>query len=218
MSLIKPNPTPNLYDILDQLKEKIFRTLCCMRIGIIQNYDPTIQQATILIASKAKNPFNDTLCEYPPLENVPVIDLGGKSYLHLPINEGDECLVFFSDLPIDEWYNTGQAQPPQLERKHDLSDAIALVGIRSTPNLIQGLENVLNLYYSENSNIILNNEGMSVTAPAITMSGDLTVDKSITGNTTVTSELHSVNGANGSFVTEDKKTVTVVDGIITSIA
>lgn len=68
----------------------------------------------------------------PPCVDVPVIfPMGGGYELTFPINAGDECLLMFSERCIDSWFGTGQPSEPADFRQHDLSDAIAYVGLRS---------------------------------------------------------------------------------------
>ena len=71
----------------------------------------------------------------PPCVDVPVIFLSGGGYeITYPINEGDECLLMFSERCIDSWFVSGTPSPPDDYRKHDLSDAFALVGVKSLAN------------------------------------------------------------------------------------
>jgi len=65
------------------------------------------------------------------LLNVPVWFPGAYSY---NVNVGDECLVIFADSCIDAWWQNGGVSSPFTARKHDFSDGIAFVGIRSLPN------------------------------------------------------------------------------------
>ena len=60
--------------------------------------------------------------------------------------------------------------------------------------------------YSDDSNIIIG-DTVEVNNSAINLNG-----------TTTAEDLHSNTGATGSFLSQDNKTVTVVDGIITDIA
>ncbi len=68
----------------------------------------------------------------PILDDVPfcVPRAGGWS-LTLPIAVGDECLVVFQDMAIDNWWQSGgvQPQPDGKLYRHDIGDAIAIFGI-----------------------------------------------------------------------------------------
>lgn len=214
----KPISKYQLYDLVNAIKTDIFKTLSCVKVGIIQSYDVTTQTASIQIASKWHNPYSteDELKDYPLLQQVPVIDLGGSSYIHVPVNIGDECIVLFNDYMLDSWYNTGQAQPVQIFRRHDWSDGIALVGIRSLNKLIKNLTNFLHLHYSDSSYIVVG-DTVEVVNEQTNVSGKLSVVGDITGQAKATAEIHSTNGATGSFSNAAGQTLTIVDGIITKI-
>lgn len=218
MSSIKPSNNIELVNILKDLKNDIFKTLCCVKVGIIQEYDVATQTSSIEIGGKWHNPYTDVWESYPILTQVPTQTLGGASYIHCPINKGDECLVLFNDFMIDNWYRTGESQPTQFFRFHDISDGFAIVGVRSLPKSIQNLLNVIVLFFSENSNITLDDSGCNIKTPSTNITGTLTVQKAIVGNSTTTSELHSTHGASGSFSNAAGQTLTIVDGIITAIS
>lgn len=218
MSLNKPTNNIELVNVLQNVKNNIFKTLSCVKVGIIQSYDVSTQTSSIEIAGKWHNPYTDIWESYPLLTQVPTMTLGGKSYIHCPINVGDECLVLFNDFMMDNWYRTGQPQPTQFYRYHDISDGFAITGFRSFPNAIPNLTNVLTLFFSETSNITLDETGCKIIAPATSISGTLQVDKDITGNQKATAELHSTHGASGSFPNFAGNSLTIVDGIITAIS
>lgn len=67
---------------------------------------------------------------YPLLINVPIVFPScGNFHITFPVNLGDECLVVFSDLAIDNWWVNGNVQNPIEQRRHDLSDGFAIFGI-----------------------------------------------------------------------------------------
>lgn len=71
----------------------------------------------------------------PPCVDVPVVfPMGGGYELTFPVAAGDECLLIFAERCIDGWFGSGEPTPPQDYRKHDLSDAFAIVGVRSLAN------------------------------------------------------------------------------------
>lgn len=71
----------------------------------------------------------------PPCMDVPVVfPMGGGYELTFPIKEGDECLLIFAERCIDGWFDSGEPTPPADFRQHDLSDAFAIVGVRSLAN------------------------------------------------------------------------------------
>lgn len=68
-----------------------------------------------------------------------------------PINKGDECILLFSDREIESWFINGEANPLAYQRMHDITDAFAIFGIRSLPNMIKFATDCLNLMYQGNS-------------------------------------------------------------------
>ncbi len=74
----------------------------------------------------------------PLLVDVPVqFPAGGGFTLTFPIKAGDECIVVFSARCIDSWWQSGGVQPPAERRMHDLSDGMAIVGIRSQQRVLR---------------------------------------------------------------------------------
>ena len=107
----------------EALKQKIFHSLHCALPGNIISFDPETQTASIQPAVKLGSLL------YPVLTDVPV-------FMPIPfeINPGDACLVIFSDIDIDAWFETGEASVPNSPRSHSLSDGFAFVGFRIPGN------------------------------------------------------------------------------------
>ena len=111
----------------EALKQEIFHSLHCAVPGNIIDFDPDTQTASIQPAVKV-----DAL-PYPVLTDVPV-------FMPIPfdVNPGDACLVIFSDVDIDNWFETGDASESNSPRRHSLSDGFAFVGFRITGNSESG--------------------------------------------------------------------------------
>ncbi len=74
-----------------------------------------------------------------PIQDVPIFMLRVPGWsITLPVVEGTECLLLFADSCIDGWWETGKLAPPYDRRRHDLSDAFALFGPWSQPNVLSG--------------------------------------------------------------------------------
>lgn len=105
--------------------------------GIIESYNPTTQTASVqpAVQGVVTSPDGTTAAmSLPLLTDVPVQFPGGGGFsLTFPITKGDECLVVFASRGIDAWHALGGVQQPTAGRKHALSDAFAIVGIRSVP-------------------------------------------------------------------------------------
>lgn len=219
---------------LDAVKSATNRNMNAVQIGTIVNFDATKQLATVQVSLKqiiSVDPNGvKTLAEYPALGNVPCMTLfGGNAFLSMPIQAGDNCIVLFNDVEIDQWLVSGNGQTPITTRSHDISDAIAIVGIRSLQNSIADyIANGVRMSYSENSRITLtddqiesvaglfkHNGTMEITGDLI-IGGDMTsiggapINIDVTLTQTAGKEIHAGNGASGTFTS-----VTVVDGIVT---
>jgi hypothetical protein len=70
------------------------------------------------------------------LVKVPVVFPGGGGFCAtFPIAAGDEVLVVFSARCIDAWWQSGGVQGQIEQRTHDLSDGMAIPGLRSVPRV-----------------------------------------------------------------------------------
>ncbi|MFA5385863.1 MAG: Gp138 family membrane-puncturing spike protein, partial [Eubacteriales bacterium] len=124
----------DLKTILDDYKERAKAEMFCAFPGTIESFDSSAQTATISLNGK-KIIKGGVAVAFPIIENCPVVFLfGGNGRLTMPIAKGDTCLVLFCDREIDSWFDTGITKAPIHKRKHDIADAIALVGIRSKQN------------------------------------------------------------------------------------
>ena len=216
------NPNKTLMDILQTVMSNIIEIVNCVKIGEIISFDKTDQTCSVRVLYKPNKTitrFSKKLIEYPVLKKVPCVVMGGGgSYITHPISAGDQCLLLFSDFMIDNWWATGQASKIDFERHHDIADAIAIVGLNALPNAIQNYSDYLDLHYSDNSSIIVGNT-VEVNNQTINLNGNTNVTGNETVSGVITAQtLNATSAANGTFVTEDNKRVTVVNGIITSIA
>lgn len=70
---------------------------------------------------------SSALEEVPPIQNVPVAWPGGSGfYLAIPLTEGDEGLLLFSEAAMGVFRETGQLSEPGDLRRHSLSYACFL--------------------------------------------------------------------------------------------
>jgi len=152
--------TPKLESVLKQRQEKSFVHLNCHRIGEVQSFDKTNQTAVVRIVDKRVNidsiTGNLTYSDYAPLTDVPVFTPisqqknGKKKGIEFPINTGDSCLLLFNDRDMENWFTTGQIQPPLTSRSHQMTDAIAIVGLHNESNKVSNYDNeAVSLYYED---------------------------------------------------------------------
>lgn len=96
----------------------------------IVDVQPTIRERIIQEGGQI------TYVNYPLLINVPVVfQQAGDYSMTFPIKKDDECLVIFSDLSIDNWWESGNVQNPVEQRRHDLSDGMAIFGLKNQKKL-----------------------------------------------------------------------------------
>ncbi len=70
--------------------------------------------------------------QLPVIPSVPVVFPGSGGYrVTFPIVVGDLVLLVFSEASIDKWLETGGLVDPIDDHRHNISDAIAIPGLRS---------------------------------------------------------------------------------------
>lgn len=169
--------------------------------GIVQSFDEDAQTVTVQPAineamlDENNVPISETL---PLLSHVPIVmPRAGGFELTLPVQAGDECLVVFSDMCIDGWWQSGGTQNQIELRRHDLSDAIAILGPWSQQRLISG--------YSTSAAQLRSDDGQTVIEVG---SGEV----KITANTvTVTGQQINVTGSESVSISGNNQTT--IDGV-----
>ena len=195
---------PDLSEVLDENARDTKLAINCVQIGVIQTFDPATQRASIKIAMKQVRDIAEdgtrTITEYPLLVECPVMVLfGGVDILSMPITAGDNCILLFNDRQIDEWMYGGEDQTPVTGRLHDLSDGIAIVGIRPLTNSITNyLANGIRLSHGQGSSQIdLKDDLIHTIAELFFHDGDMEItgsalineDLDVIGNTDITGTL-----------------------------
>lgn len=227
------NP-PNKRNINEALKRDIFINLNVMQVGFIQEFDSEKQTVSVQVAIKhvveTKPDGTKVYQEYPVLVDCPMMMLfGASAYITMPVAKGDECLVFFNDREMDNWFVTGNVATPLTYRAHDLSDGFAFVGVKSLKNSIQNyLTNGLRVAFNDDCKIDLTNDEINSFVETFIQNGDMVVTGGLqilgdlTGNLGTVNvnadvqlaagkELHDGRACNGNF-----NSVVVVDGIVVS--
>lgn len=73
------------------------------------------------------------LLPFPVITNVPVQFPGAGAFrVTFPVAVGDACTLLFSDRSLDVWLAKGGEVDPIDDRRHALSDAVALLGVRDS--------------------------------------------------------------------------------------
>jgi hypothetical protein len=162
---VVPNE-PTLSDLLNLLKKEIFLDMNCVHVGTIQSFNSSNQtvsasinyQKTLFQLNSTTGLYQPVLETYPTTVNCPLVVLrGGTVSMTFPIAVGDECLLLFNDRDIDNWFTSGATtQGNATGRLHAFSDAIALVGVKSTPNVLTAYDTVRALLTNGNVAIGVN--------------------------------------------------------------
>jgi hypothetical protein len=117
-------------------------TWTCLPAEVI-SYNPAkltcVCQPLVKVSLRASNGSFQWV-DLPVLVDVVVgFPMGGGFFVTFPLEEGDEVLVHFADRCIDAWWQNSGSQIPSEIRFHDLSDGFAFPGIKSSPNVPEGL-------------------------------------------------------------------------------
>jgi hypothetical protein len=136
-----------------------------------------------------------------PLLNVPICMMRVPGWsITLPIVEETECLLIFIDTAKDGWWTTGNLQPPAARRRHSLSDAFALFGPWSQPNVLPNYSTSSMQIRSDDQSVMIDlAPGVAtITAPTVAVNA---ADVNITASADVNITAAGVVNVTGSDVT-----------------
>ena len=211
-----------LIDILTQSIDTALANVHTVTIAKVTKVDAT----TINCRPVINRQVDGVSIALPEFVDVPPIFMqGGSSYTAYPIAIGDYCLLIFTERCFDRWYAGQDYQLPLELRMHDYSDGLALVGINpfaaalTIPTVIQQTGDThQNGDYTHIGN--MTRTGDLIQTGDINQTGILTV----TGSASVTEgfdaaaiSVSGTQGIDGSFPTNDGRTVTITKGIITAV-
>lgn len=118
--------------IQEAIDSKLYDTHTALPCKII-DYDTLTQNASVQPLLKRKYRTDKTV-NLPQIQDVPVqwpSGNDGKSYIHIPLIPGDLGMVVFSERSLDLWLaGDGNSVSPLDPRRHHISDAIFIPGIR----------------------------------------------------------------------------------------
>ena len=140
---------PDLKHAITSNTNLLAQNLNCVRIGIVQEFfDNTNSTVKVKIASRNVIRYNHDGTQQT--EDYPIISAKicyCNPYETFPLKPGDEVVLLFNDRELETWFINGQANAQQHQRMHDLTDCIAIAGIRSLPKMIEVLTDCLHLFY-----------------------------------------------------------------------
>ncbi|MFU0854300.1 Gp138 family membrane-puncturing spike protein [Kluyvera cryocrescens] len=149
------------------------------------------------------------------IEVPPVILQGGDSYIAEPIAAGDYCLILISERCYDAWYAGSDFVSPLEMRMHDYSDGFALCGVNPSSTAITiPKKNRLIKGVSDHDG------DLNVTGNITQEGGVSTLAECVVNGLMKYGSVETAGkqGVTGSFRSEDGKTITVTNGIITGIS
>lgn len=178
-------------DTEESLKSMTENYINNMRVAIpaiIVQFDSQKQTASVQPA--IKDTLQGKFVALPELSDVPVqFPRAGGYSLTFPVKAGDECLLVFSDMCIDGWWQSGGVQNQAEKRRHDLSDACAILGITSVPKALKNvsMEGVRLQNDSGTDYIQISEQGIVLKSKNIKIEGNTFIngDLEITGNTNI---------------------------------
>lgn len=186
-----------------QWKTILRQALTDLRVAIpaiVKSFDANTQCVTVQIAVSELVRLNSpTWTEIDPVQNVPIVlpRAGGYS-LTLPIEDGDEGLLVFSDTCFDLWWQNGGVQPPggapftqpfHERRRHDVTDPFFIPGIWSQPNVLDNYSTDSAQLRSDDGNTIVDvaEDGLTLTSKKVTINSSGDVDINATGQVNIKS-------------------------------
>jgi Phage protein Gp138 N-terminal domain len=214
-----------------QLTDVIMQSLRVCLPGIVQSFDPATCTVSVQIATQyfsqqntATQPYllsiTTKTLKWPLLTHVPISFYTAGAYnVTLPIQIGDECLVFFADTELDIWFqNGGENNVPLSQRRHDLSDAIAVFGLRSTPVVLSNYSTDSMQLRDDDSTVVIDistTNGVTITAPKVTVNATGDIDMTAGGDITIaaTGQVSISSGGNNTQIDSIEYVPHVHDGV-----
>jgi len=103
--------------------------------GTVESYDPVRQSANVqpTVMRRYVSENGEVVAEsLPQITDVPVVFPGaGGMRITFPVQRGDTVLLIFTEASIERWLTRGVNADPEDDRRHALTDAIAIPGLRS---------------------------------------------------------------------------------------
>jgi hypothetical protein len=121
-----------LTDAITQAVDFSIQQLHTCLPATIVDYDYATQKASVLPSIKITF-YDGAVVSHPILQNVPLVfPRSGGASLTFPVNKGDGVLVLFSERSLERWLaSTGEEVEQGVNRRFDLTDAIAIPGLNS---------------------------------------------------------------------------------------
>lgn len=128
--------TPSLLEVLRAVVEARLADVRVSMPARVVSYDATRQAVSVkpIIRQGRIDSTGERVADsLPVIENVPVVFPGAGGFrVTFPVAAGDTVLLVFSEQSLDKWLALGGRDTDPLDdRRHDLTDAVAVPGLRS---------------------------------------------------------------------------------------
>lgn len=177
----------------DKFAEHITSNMYCSLLAIVSsvNYENQTLEAnpvTIMRTVDDNGKLHDF--KLPMLIDVPFQCYKGGGYsITVPVKEGDECLIVFTDVDFSAWFQNGGFNFAEHSFKHAYSNAIAIIGFSSEVNSIQNYNpNAVEIRNADGTQKISLSEGnITLKSATITLDGNVTTTgtSNLQGTTTI---------------------------------
>lgn len=142
VALPAPTQTPTLVELISGMVSQALASVRTSCPGRVESYDPVTQ--TVTVSRQIHDAHYDATRErqtvpVPPIPDVPVFFKGGSgAWESHPIEVGSTGLIVFCDASIEQWQHgeVGAIADPKDDRKHHVSDAVFIPGIRQAKGAI----------------------------------------------------------------------------------
>ncbi len=125
--------TPTLADALSGALESRLSDVFTALPGRVESYNSSTRRANVkpLIKRATTDEEGNRVAEsLPVVTDVPVMFPGsGGVRVSFPVAAGEVVLLVFASASIDKWLDRGGEVDPLTDRRHSLSDAIAIPGL-----------------------------------------------------------------------------------------
>jgi hypothetical protein len=150
----------DIVNLLKKLKNSTLNSIKVCMPAKIETYDFKTQKASVKIDMKELYEDGSNI-DYPVVSGVPVVFMAsGGASITMPVNKGDTCLLIFTDRDMSNWLLGGTGQSPNSTRMHNLSDAIAIMGLFPFTKTSKAENNTDVLITYSGSKIILKPDGV----------------------------------------------------------
>lgn len=177
----------------DVFSKDIMSKIYCALPAIVdtvnfENQTITAKPVTIMKYTNDNGVVSDF--QMPLLQDVPFqCYKGGEYSITVPVKEGDECLIIFTDVDFSAWFQNGGFQYAEHSFIHSYSNAMAIIGFSSEIKAIANYNpNAVEVRNSDGSEkISLSTGNITLKSATITLDGNVTTTgtSNLQGTTTI---------------------------------